>query len=147
MPKARSAVIHNIERSIHEITWRDRRQFARLVSDFRLSALQYFALQEIDRLGPNVTMGSVGEVIQVPPSSMTNIVDRLVNAGLVVRGTTSSDRRAVVVDLTPVGADLISRVESVRQEFLTDALKNQSDSDLTELDRLLGDLLAGMAAR
>ena len=147
MPKARSAVIHNIERSIHEITWRDRRQFARLVSDFRLSALQYFALHEICRLGPNVTMGSVGEVIQVPPSSMTNIVDRLVNAGLVVRGTTSSDRRAVVVDLTPVGADLISRVESVRQEFLTDALKNQSDSDLAELDRLLGDLLAGMAAR
>jgi DNA-binding MarR family transcriptional regulator len=145
MSDSRLAVVHDIERLIHEITWRDRRQFARLVSEFRLSALQYLALHEIGRLGPDITMGHVGEVVQVPPSSMTNIVDRLVAAGLVSRGATPSDRRAVVVNLTNDGADLIANVESVREQILHNALKNQSDRDLTELARILGDLLAGMS--
>jgi DNA-binding MarR family transcriptional regulator len=144
MSDSRLAVVHDIERLIHEITWRDRRQFARLVSEFRLSALQYLALHEIGRLGPDITMGHVGEVVQVPPSSMTNIVDRLVTAGLVSRGATPTDRRAVVVNLTNVGADLIAKVESVREEILHNALKNQPDRDLTELARILGDLLIGM---
>ncbi len=147
MLATRLAAVYNIEKSFHDITWRDRRQFARLVSDFRLSALQYLALHEIGRLGPRVTMGAVGEAIQAPPSSMTNIVDRLVNTGLVVRGTSLIDRRAVVVDLTPIGAGLIAQVESVRQEYLRDALRDQSDIDLTSLDRILGDLLVGMAER
>jgi DNA-binding MarR family transcriptional regulator len=145
MSDSRLAVVHDIERLIHEITWRDRRQFARLVSEFRLSALQYLALHEIGRLGPDITMGHVGEVVQVPPSSMTNIVDRLVTAGLVSRGATPTDRRAVVVNLTNVGAELIAKVESAREEILHNALKNQSDRDLTELARILGDLLAGMS--
>jgi len=147
MADARLAAVHDIERLIHEITWRDRRQFARLVSEFRLSALQYLALHEIGRLGPDITMGNVGEAIQVPPSSMTNIVDRLVHAGLVPRGATPSDRRAVVVNLTAGGTDLIAKVESVRQELLHEALKNQSDHDLTELARILSDLLKGMSER
>lgn len=147
MSDSRLATVHDIERLIHEITWRDRRQFARLVSEFRLSALQYLALHEIGRLGPDVTMGHVGEVVQVPPSSMTNIVDRLVNADLVSRGASPTDRRAVVVNLTAVGADLIAKVESVREELLHEALKHQSDRDLSELARILGDLLTGMDGR
>lgn len=144
MSHGRSAVVHEIERCIHELTWRDRRQFARQVNQFQLSALQYLGLHEIGQLGPNVTMGHVGEVIQVSPSSMTNIVDRLVETGLVERGATSSDRRAVVVSLTPGGVELIQRVEAIRHEHLVDALKDQPDGDLTEMARLLGVLLKGL---
>src|SRR4051812_8372723 len=147
MSDSRLAVVHEIERLIHEITWRDRRQFARQVSEFHLSALQYLALHEIGQLGPNVTMGEIGAVIQVPPSSMTNIVDRLVAAGLVVRGSAPSDRRAVAVNLTDEGANLIKQVEEARQQDLLEALKDQPDKDLNELARILGVLLAGMNER
>jgi DNA-binding MarR family transcriptional regulator len=139
----RAAAIHDIERLLHELTWRDRRQFARQVNDYRLSALQYLALHEIGRLGPNVTMGDVGEAIQVPPSSMTNIVDRLVNAKLVERGVTPTDRRAVVVNLTPAGSDLVREIESAREEQLHVALKHQPDRDLKDFARILGAMLNG----
>ena len=144
MATDRAAVVHEIERLIHELTWRDRRQFARQVSEYKLSALQYLALHEIDHLAPDVTMGAVGEVIQVPPSSMTNIVDKLVAAGLVTRGTTPNDRRAVVVNLTSAGSDLIRNVESLREDRLRAALKDESDHDLNELARFLAHLLKGM---
>lgn len=145
MSADRAAAIHDIERLLHELTWRDRRQFARQVNDYRLSALQYLALHEIGRLAPNVTMGEVGEAIQVPPSSMTNIVDRLVTAKLAERGVTPADRRAVVVNLTPAGSNLVREIESAREERLHVALKHQPDRDLKELARILGAMLNGAA--
>lgn len=147
MSEERAEAVHEIERLLHEITWRDRRQFARQVSEFRLSALQYLALHEIGQLGPNVTMGEIGAVIQVPPSSMTNIVDRLVAAGLVVRGSAATDRRAVAVNLTDSGSDLIKQVEVTRRDNLDETLKDQPAAALNELAAGLGVLLKGMNDR
>ena len=147
MSKTRLPVVREIERLIHEITWRDRRQFARLASEFRLSTLQYLTLYQITRLEPGVTMGNAADAIQVPPSSMTNIIDWLMTAGFVGRCVSSANRRAVVMDLTATGEKVIARIRSVRQDHLHNALKHQSDQDLTDLARILGNLLNGMAER
>ena len=48
-------------------------------------------------------MRVIGSRLQVHPTSVTNAVDRLESDGLVVRQAHPSDRRAVLVAITPAG--------------------------------------------
>ena len=57
----------------------------------------------------SLPMKIIGSRLQVHPTSVTNAVDRLEDAGLVTRSTHPEDRRAVLVALTPAGRELAER--------------------------------------
>lgn len=57
----------------------------------------------------SLPMKIIGSRLQVHPTSVTNAVDRLEDAGLVARSTHPEDRRAVLVALTPAGRELAER--------------------------------------
>jgi DNA-binding MarR family transcriptional regulator len=54
-------------------------------------------------------MKVIGSRLQVHPTSVTNAVDRLEDAGLVTRSTHPEDRRAMLVALTAQGRELAER--------------------------------------
>ncbi len=54
----------------------------------------------------SLPMKVIGSRLQVHPTSVTNAVDRLEDAGLVTRSTHPEDRRAMLVALTPTGREL-----------------------------------------
>jgi DNA-binding MarR family transcriptional regulator len=54
-------------------------------------------------------VGKIGERLQVHPASVTNAVQRLVEAGLVVRRANPDDGRSVLAAITPEGRDLVER--------------------------------------
>jgi DNA-binding MarR family transcriptional regulator len=76
---------------------------------------------------------------------MTSITDRLVEQGLVRRGTLETDRRAVSATITPAGEELIRAVDAERIAELTAMLEGLTGGDLAEFARLLAQLLDGMA--
>ena len=57
----------------------------------------------------SLPMKVIGSRLQVHPTSVTNAVDRLEDAGLVTRSTHPEDRRAYLVALTPSGRSLAER--------------------------------------
>jgi DNA-binding MarR family transcriptional regulator len=57
----------------------------------------------------SLPMKVIGSRLQVHPTSVTNAVDRLEDAGLVTRSTHPEDRRAVLVALTPSGRALADK--------------------------------------
>ena len=57
----------------------------------------------------SLPMKVIGSRLQVHPTSVTNAVDRLEDAGLVTRSTHPDDRRAMLVALTPSGRELAER--------------------------------------
>ena len=57
----------------------------------------------------SLPMKVIGSRLQVHPTSVTNAVDRLEDAGLVTRSTHPEDRRAMLVALTPTGRELAER--------------------------------------
>lgn len=57
----------------------------------------------------SLPLGKMGERLQVHPTSVTSIVDRLESAGLVERTRHPTDGRAVLAAITPAGSDLVSR--------------------------------------
>jgi DNA-binding MarR family transcriptional regulator len=81
-------------------------------------------------------LGKMGERLQVHPTSVTSIVDRLEAAGLVVRRPHPEDGRAVLAEITSVGRRLVEEAtaELVGADF---GLGSLDDSDLRRLSDLL----------
>jgi DNA-binding MarR family transcriptional regulator len=81
-------------------------------------------------------LGKMGQRLQVHPTSVTSIVDRLEGAGLVVRRPHPADGRAVLAEITPAGRTLVERATAdlVEAGFGLDAL---DETDLRGLSELL----------
>jgi DNA-binding MarR family transcriptional regulator len=84
----------------------------------------------------SLPLGKMGERLQVHPTSVTSIVDRLEAAGLVVRRRHPDDGRAVLAEITATGRSLVEEatVDLVGADFGLGAL---SDADLGALSELL----------
>jgi len=86
------------------------------------------ALYTIDRLGP-ITLGELATAEQVRPPTMTDIVVRLEETGLVVRATDASDRRVTRVSATRHGRRLIERIRSRKTAYLASRLRDLSPDE------------------
>jgi DNA-binding MarR family transcriptional regulator len=84
----------------------------------------------------SLPLGKMGERLQVHPTSITSIVDRLEAAGLVLRRRHPEDGRAVLAEITPAGRRAVEVATSdlVGAEFGLGAL---DESQLRELSELL----------
>lgn len=103
------------------------------------------ALAVVDRRGP-LTLGELAAAERVQPPSMTKIVARLEEAGLVVREVDSRDRRVARVRVTDAGHRFAERTRSRGSAYLARRLRTLSDDDravieaaLPVLERLLED--------
>ena len=67
-----------------------------------LCLTDFAALEALLHKGP-LTISAIQEKVLLASGSMTAAIDRLEKRGLVVRKSTSSDRRARIVELTPQG--------------------------------------------
>lgn len=140
----RADLLGEVERLFQQLAWRGRRHVARRAAAFGLTAPQYLVLAAIGKLGPRVTMGEIGEALQLPASTMTSVADRLVRDGLVERGAHPTDRRAVVATLMPAGTELVALVEARRHADLVAVLDGLSDGDLAHFSRVLAWMLDGV---
>jgi DNA-binding MarR family transcriptional regulator len=84
----------------------------------------------------SLPLGKMGERLQVHPTSVTSIVRRLVDDGLVVRVPHPEDGRAVLAEITPHGREVVEAAtrDLVSSDFALEAL---GDEQLAELSRLL----------
>jgi DNA-binding MarR family transcriptional regulator len=84
----------------------------------------------------SLPLGKMGERLQVHPTSITSIVQRLEADGMVVRRPHPDDGRAVLAEITEAGRALVERATAdlVGADFALGAL---SDGQLGELSALL----------
>jgi DNA-binding MarR family transcriptional regulator len=79
-----------------------------------LTYAQYNVLRLIDTLGPQ-PQAEVARWLLVTAPVVTRLASTLAKAGLVLRGTDPKDKRAVVLELTPVGR---RRARAMRRDLL-----------------------------
>ena len=84
----------------------------------------------------SLPLGKMGERLQVHPTSVTSIVQRLVQDGLVVRLRHPDDGRGVLAEITPRGRALVEAAtkDLVATDF---ALESLTEDELAELSALL----------
>jgi DNA-binding MarR family transcriptional regulator len=83
-------------------------------------------------------MSELAGALRVDPSTVTRTLQRMEAAGLARRvPSTSGDRRAVIVTLTPTGRERHAAVAVRRATMLTQLMERFSDSEQTRLVDLL----------
>lgn len=84
-----------------------------------LEGWEFDVLSALRRAGEpyQLTPGKLIEETLVSSGTMTNRIDRLVNAGLVERQADTSDRRVVRVRLTPAGKETVDATMTRLLEF------------------------------
>jgi DNA-binding MarR family transcriptional regulator len=88
--------------------------------------------------------GELAQRCLLTPPAMTELVDTLVRDGLVRRYEDSSDRRAVLVALTPAGRREVERYQHVFTRVLAEAVAELDGAARTRLRIALGDLRRGL---
>jgi DNA-binding MarR family transcriptional regulator len=84
----------------------------------------------------SLPLGKMGERLQVHPTSITSIIDRLEAAGLVVRRRHPEDGRAVLAEITDAGRAVVeaATADLVEARF---AIADMSAEELQQLSALL----------
>ncbi len=94
-----------------------------------MSQLRVLTLLERD---PGTTTGNLATRLRVVPSTVTGIVDRLVQQGLVERRADPGDRRVVRNFLSPAGEQVFHAFTTAATQFIRSFLEPLSDSELSE---------------
>ncbi|MGH2407443.1 MAG: MarR family winged helix-turn-helix transcriptional regulator [Candidatus Limnocylindrales bacterium] len=94
-----------------------------------LSLVHLNVVTVIEAEGP-LPMGRLADALDVSVASVTGIVSRMEQRGLVERRHDQDDRRVVLVHLTEAGARIFSDLEARRREGLGRLLERLSDEQL-----------------
>lgn len=108
-----------------------------VLKPFGLTFARYelLALLSFARSGA-LPMNKASALLQVHPTSVTNAVDRLQAAGLVVRSAHPTDGRTTLIELTPEGRTLAkSATAALNSEVF--AQSGFADHDVDQLIRIL----------
>ncbi|GLG00246.1 hypothetical protein Alches_02850 [Alicyclobacillus hesperidum subsp. aegles] len=110
-----------------------------------LTAGQFFTLHVIQEEG-RCKVSQLAEKMEVTPSAITVMLDRLESHGLVTRLRDQEDRRVVVIELTAAGEAKLKQVERVWRNLFRHCL---GQLDVGELSACIGTLesLAQIAAK
>lgn len=106
------------------------RIFSRELAQHGITVLQYHALRSIATHGTELDMSSIATMTGLSASSITSIIDRLDQRGLVVREHDASDRRRVVATITDEGTALMQRIEEHELKRVERILAGISDEEL-----------------
>ena len=86
------------------------------------------AVRELDQ----VSVKHLAERLAVSPPSVSTMVDRLVEMGLVERQPNPSDRRGVVIRLSDDGKEKIESLETSILRFLVELMGDLTESDIRQ---------------
>jgi DNA-binding MarR family transcriptional regulator len=102
----------------------------------QLTRVQWLILRHIQR-SDRCTIGQLAEHLNVRPSTMSQMLDRLEKERLVYRVTDVTDTRAKIVRLTEEGAELIRQVEALWMERLSEPFDQLTHDEQTIFIKLL----------
>lgn len=80
-----------------------------------------------------MTIGELSQKMALACSTITDLIDRMEKAELVVRKKDEKDKRVVRVEVLPNGYDILEKVLNKRIDFLSGKLSNFSDEDKNRL--------------
>jgi MarR family 2-MHQ and catechol resistance regulon transcriptional repressor len=106
------------------------------VERHELSLSEFGVLEALYAKGP-LLVGELGSKVLLTSGSMTYVVDKLEDRGLLIRRPSPDDRRALHVELTEKGRKLIARIFPEHAEEIRRAMSGLSTEEQRELTATL----------
>ncbi|MES0091526.1 MarR family transcriptional regulator [Mesorhizobium sp. M0030] len=106
------------------------RTYKPMLDEMGITYPQYLVLNSLAEAG-GMSVGSIAHRLALESSTITPLVKRMEQAGLVTRQRSQTDERQVQVDLTPAGRALL-----VQCNCLNETLIERSGMTMADLDAL-----------
>jgi len=103
---------------------------------FGISRAQWTVLLRLDR-SEGLKQSELAEILDLQPISLTRLLDRLAENGLIERRPDPNDRRANRLYLTPAARPLLKQLAALGEDMMEIVLQNV---DAAAQERLLRDL-------
>jgi len=123
-----------------------RRAFNARTRDSGITALQWRLITYLKR-HEGIRQGPLAELLEVEPITLSRMVDRLVEAGLVERRADPTDRRAWRLYLAPRAADLLDSMREIAQSLTDEATEGLSTDEREQLIALVERVRANLSRR
>ncbi|MCE2879543.1 MAG: MarR family transcriptional regulator [Comamonadaceae bacterium] len=115
-----------------------------LRAHFGTSLPRFDYLAQLNRFPEGLRMTSLSSHLMVTGANVTALTDQLVAEGWVERVDDPSDRRALIVRMTPSGQAWFDRMAVEHESWLVALLGGLDAREMEQLHRLLGKLRQGM---
>lgn len=109
----------------------------------RLTLPQLRVLSQVRR-APGITTGQLARCIGITVSTTSGLVSKLVDRGLVVRGSSRDDRRQIPLELSEAGQRLAGELAETTRPFLK-AVAEELGDELADVVTALETLAAATA--
>ena len=131
----------NIGWLLHDVARLMRKRFEQNARELGLTRSQCQVLAHLSR-NDGIQQGLLADILEVEPITLTRILDRLEEAGLVERRAHPKDRRIRLLSLTAAAHPLLAEIFAIGALTRGEAMEGIADEDR---DRLF-DILSGMKA-
>ncbi len=81
----------------------------------------------------STSLSKLAAALEVTPTNVTGIVDRLVKKGLVTRTESEQDRRVLLLRATEEGENLVARLRERRKGYMSEVLAHMNMEELATL--------------
>ncbi len=140
MTAADTNLVSPLAEALTHASWRLRRASVKELAPLGLTFAQSRVLRILARRDEPIRIGDLAARFEVAPRSATSMIDSLETLGLVERRADPTDRRSVLVGLTPEGLALMRRIGDARRvsaELLFGRLTAAQQAQLLEMLTLL----------
>lgn len=94
-------------------------------------------LQVLSQSTNGLTNAEIAEILDIRPSSVSALITKLVDAGLVERVPSETDKRAVIVKLSAQGREMFEQYDERMDDWSTKLFAGLTDAEQTQLADLL----------
>lgn len=106
------------------------------IEDHRLTPTQYFAICRLHEHG-SISQNQLGRLAAMDPATIQGVIQRLHDRGLIQRDRDDSDRRRIMLSLTPRGEQLCATLCGQAMRAHNDTLEPLSEDERESLASLL----------
>lgn len=114
-------------------------EFRQLVGG-EITGPQLYLLEILNEFGPT-KMSDIAERLQITVGAVTLQADRSINAGLIIRERSTTDRRVVLLSITDEGRELVSKARQMRKGIMKKHFDRLSSDELEQLGKLYQKML------
>jgi DNA-binding MarR family transcriptional regulator len=121
--------------------WQGNKQTTGFMERINMTVPQAAVMWTLGAYGGRATMSDIAQLTHQSAATVTGIVDRLTDAGLVERDRDKGDRRVVYVQVTQAGTAKLDEIDHERRKQMEQMTERLTDDELEQFNGILAKLI------
>jgi DNA-binding MarR family transcriptional regulator len=110
---------------------------SRLRDSFDVTLPRFDLMAQLDKAQNGMTLGELSQRMMVSNGNVTGLVDRLVEQKMIERRPSPTDRRSMLVNLTPEGRKTFRAMARTHEDWIAEIFEGLTRNEMDSLMQLL----------